>query len=62
MRHSKLDDAVPVSTAIRTSELLPDCHLELLEEGPHFSKLALDDFMLTSMLPNIKAKGKAGKK
>jgi pimeloyl-ACP methyl ester carboxylesterase len=54
MRHSKCDDAVPFSTAIRTAELLPDCRLELLETGPHFSNESLDDFIKTVMVDNLK--------
>ena len=54
MRHSKTDDSVPYKTALRTAELLPDCQLELLESGPHFSNQALDDFITHTMLQNIK--------
>lgn len=50
MRHSKTDDNVPYKTAVRTAELLPNCKLELLESGPHFSEDALDDFIKTTML------------
>jgi pimeloyl-ACP methyl ester carboxylesterase len=53
MRHSKGDDSVPFSAAVRTSELLPDCHLDLLESGPHFSGEALDRFIEEIMLPNM---------
>jgi hypothetical protein len=54
MRHSKCDDAVPFNAAVRTSELLPNCELELLETGAHFSKEALDDFIKKTMANNIK--------
>ncbi len=54
MRHSKCDEAVPFTTAVRTSELLPNCQLELTETGPHFSKQALDDFIEKTMVRNIK--------
>lgn len=53
MRHSKCDDGVPFNTAVRTSELLPDCQLELLETGPHFSKEALDDFIKETMIKTM---------
>jgi pimeloyl-ACP methyl ester carboxylesterase len=53
MRHSKSDEAVPFSTAIRTSELLPNCQLELLEAGPHFSNETLDDFIEKTIVNNI---------
>jgi pimeloyl-ACP methyl ester carboxylesterase len=55
MRHSKCDDSVPFKTAIRTSELLPNCQLELMEVGPHFSNEALDDFIKETMVNNIQA-------
>jgi pimeloyl-ACP methyl ester carboxylesterase len=54
MRHSKVDDAVPFHAAVRTSELLPDCHLDLLDSGPHFSQEVLDNFIDETMLPNIR--------
>jgi len=54
MRHSKCDDSVAFETAVRTAELLPNCELELLETGPHFSKEALDDFIRTMILKHIK--------
>ena len=55
MRHSRNDEAVPFQTAVRTAELLPDCSLELMESGPHFSKEALDDFIKNRMVEPIKA-------
>ena len=54
MRHSKTDDSVPYQTAVRTSELLPNCQLELTETGPHFSKEALDDFIYKTMVKKIR--------
>jgi pimeloyl-ACP methyl ester carboxylesterase len=53
MRHSKCDEAVPFTTAVRTSELLPNCKLELMETGSHFSVEALDDFIKTTMVNNL---------
>jgi pimeloyl-ACP methyl ester carboxylesterase len=53
MRHSKSDDDVPYRTAVRTSQLLPDCNLQLLETGPHFSREALDDFIKETIGPNL---------
>ncbi len=53
MRHSKTDDSVPFQAAIRTAELLPNCHLELLDSGPHFSQDVLDGFIEETMLPNL---------
>ncbi|MFT3895879.1 MAG: alpha/beta hydrolase [Anaerolineales bacterium] len=55
MRHSKVDDNVPFETAVRTAELLPNCKLELLEKGPHFSEEALDDFIQSTMLHSSNA-------
>ncbi len=49
MRHSKTDDAVPYRAAVRTAELLPNCRLNLVESGPHFSKEALDEFTKNEM-------------
>ena len=54
MRHSKSDTAVPYESAVRTAELLPDCDLELLETGPHFSKEALDDFIESTVIRYMK--------
>jgi pimeloyl-ACP methyl ester carboxylesterase len=53
MRHSKADESVPFRTAIRTAALLPDCHLDLLESGPHFSQEVLDQFIEETILPNL---------
>jgi pimeloyl-ACP methyl ester carboxylesterase len=53
MRHSRKDDAVPYRAAVRTAELLPDCHLDLLESGPHFSQEVLDKFIEETILPNL---------
>ena len=53
MRHSKVDDSIPFRTAVRTAELLPDCHLDLLKSGPHFSQEVLDQFIEKTILPNL---------
>lgn len=53
MRHSKRDGSVPVETATRTAELLPNCRLELTETDPHFSSEVLDDFIRNTMLKQI---------
>jgi pimeloyl-ACP methyl ester carboxylesterase len=50
MRHSQADDAVPVQTAMRTAELVPQCTLELTEKEPHFSASVLDDFISRTVL------------
>jgi hypothetical protein len=51
MQHSKKDG--PYRMAIRTAELLPNCELELLEEGEHFTKEGYESFMEKTILPNI---------
>jgi pimeloyl-ACP methyl ester carboxylesterase len=53
IRHSKCDDSIPFKTAARTAELIPNCELELIETGPHFSKEALDDFIKETMVRNL---------
>jgi pimeloyl-ACP methyl ester carboxylesterase len=47
MRHSRLDEAVPLNTAQLTAGRLPHCTLEVKETGVHFSPEALDDFLRT---------------
>jgi pimeloyl-ACP methyl ester carboxylesterase len=53
MQHSKTDDSVPYGTAVRTSQLLPHCTLELSETGPHFSPEALDEFFKETVARNL---------
>jgi pimeloyl-ACP methyl ester carboxylesterase len=53
MQHSKADDSVPFQTALRTADLLPNCELELLESGPHFSPEALSYFLDNTVLSNM---------
>jgi pimeloyl-ACP methyl ester carboxylesterase len=53
MQHSQADDSVPFRTALRTAELLPNCDLELLESGPHFSPQALRYFLENTLLSNM---------
>ena len=55
MRHSKSDNAVPFITALLTSKLLPNCRLEVIEDGEHFSKDALDDFIKAVIEGNYKS-------
>jgi pimeloyl-ACP methyl ester carboxylesterase len=54
MQHSKSDNAVPFITALLTSKLLPNCKLEVKENGEHFSKDALDDYIKTVMVENCR--------
>jgi pimeloyl-ACP methyl ester carboxylesterase len=49
MRHSKADESVPWITVEMTARLLPNCRLELRENGAHFSRVVLDDFICTVM-------------
>jgi pimeloyl-ACP methyl ester carboxylesterase len=53
MQHSKSDDSIPFRTAVRTAELLPNCHLELVESALHFSKDVLDKFIDKTMVPHM---------
>lgn len=53
IRHSKQDDSVPVETAVRTSQLLDHCQLELTETDPHFSSEVLDDFLEMTVLKHM---------
>jgi len=53
MRHSRVDDAVPLAAAVITAGLLPDCRLEIREADPHFSQAVLDDFISTVMAGNL---------
>jgi pimeloyl-ACP methyl ester carboxylesterase len=52
MRHSRSDESVPFQTAVRTSELIPDCRLELTEYDPHFSQEVLDEFIDLTIFAN----------
>ena len=45
MQHSQEDTAVPFITALLTSKMLPECHLDRKEHGEHFSAETLDDFI-----------------
>lgn len=49
MRHSRTDDSVPFETALATARLLPRCIFEDVEDGPHFSPEALDEFVQKTM-------------
>jgi len=53
MQHTKTDEAVPFRAAVRTAELLPNCHLDLLETGAHFSQDVLDAYIEEIILPNL---------
>jgi len=50
MQHSRLDDQVPFLTAEMTSRLLPNCRLEAVDNGEHFSSEVLDDFIERAMM------------
>ncbi len=55
MQHSKADQNVPFITAEMTANLLPNCQFEIQENGEHFSKDALNDFMKTVMFETYKS-------
>jgi pimeloyl-ACP methyl ester carboxylesterase len=50
MQHSRTDN---FAAAEITSKLLPNCRLEIRENGEHFSSELLDNFIKTTVLPNI---------
>jgi pimeloyl-ACP methyl ester carboxylesterase len=45
MQHCKTDDGVPFITALLTSRMLPNCKLVTRENGEHFSKESLEEFI-----------------
>ena len=45
MQHSKKDNVIPYALAVKTSKLLNDCSLELLEDGEHFSVEGFTSFL-----------------
>ena len=47
MEHSKEDNQVPFITAEITAKLLPNCRFDARENGEHFSKELLDNFLET---------------
>jgi len=53
MQHSKQDEVIPYRAAERTTLLLPDCILELLEEGPHFSFESYQQFITRTIIPHL---------
>jgi pimeloyl-ACP methyl ester carboxylesterase len=50
MQHSKTDN---LAAAEITANLLPHCHLDIRENGDHFSTALLDQFIKTTVLPNL---------
>lgn len=53
MQHSKEDEVLPVEMAVRTSHLLPDCTLELLDHGPHFSVASFQGFIEQTIIRHL---------
>jgi pimeloyl-ACP methyl ester carboxylesterase len=53
MRHSKKDKVLPYIMAETTAKLLPDCELELLEEGKHFTVEGYKSFIQKTVAKNI---------
>lgn len=53
MQHSKKDDVLPYIMAERTAKLLPDCELELLEEGSHFTVEGYKTFIQQTIIKNM---------
>jgi len=54
MQHSRDDDQVPLVTAEMTAKLLPDCRLEIRENGGHFSKETLAAFLDAVVIDSLK--------
>jgi pimeloyl-ACP methyl ester carboxylesterase len=52
IQHSKKDG--PYRMVLRTVELLPNCELELLEEGEHFTKEGYESFIEKTIIKEIK--------
>lgn len=50
MQHCRTDNFAPVEI---TSKLLPNCQLEIREDGEHFSAKLLDNFIKATVLPKI---------
>jgi pimeloyl-ACP methyl ester carboxylesterase len=50
MQHSRTDNIAAVEI---TSKLLPNCRLEIRENGEHFSSELLDNFLKATVLPKI---------
>jgi hypothetical protein len=53
MQHSKKDNVLSYNLAEMTKVLLPNCELELLEEGEHFSDEGYKLFIKNTILKNI---------
>jgi pimeloyl-ACP methyl ester carboxylesterase len=53
MQHSKQDNVLSYNLAEMTKELLPNCELELLEEGEHFSDGGYKLFIKNTILKNL---------
>lgn len=49
MQHSRTDTSVPYSTALRTSQLLPNCSFLTRDSGEHFSPETLDAFFESTL-------------
>ena len=53
MQHSKNDEVLPYIMAVRTAELLPNCELDLLEEGRHFTNDQYEAFIQKTVMKNM---------
>ena len=53
MQHSKKDEVLPYIMAERTSKLLQNCKLELLEDGSHFTKEGYESFIQNTIIKNL---------
>ena len=55
MRHCREDASVPLAAAEWTARRLPNCRLQVVEGDVHFSKEALDEFVLGTITPTLGA-------
>jgi pimeloyl-ACP methyl ester carboxylesterase len=53
MQHSKQDSIIPYELAIMTKALLPNCEIELLEKGEHFTEKGYKLFMKRTIIKKI---------
>ena len=53
MQHSKKDEVLSYIMAEKTTKLLCDCELELLEEGGHFTVEGYESFIQNTVIKNI---------
>jgi len=53
MQHSKGDNVLPYTMAVRTVELMKNCELELLEAGEHFTGEGFESFIKNTVIKKM---------